>query len=102
MQFNANGFSNLESVARVFSVNDGGIIDELHHFRFSVVDIRIMFMDGAAVPMSLHSMFQCRSCETNIVDFATLASVVRALEMIYYISLLAMLFPRCGAIPHEE
>ena len=61
-----------------------------------------MLVDGAAVAMTLHAALQCCGCETNIVRFAALTSVVRTYKMVDYISLLPVCQLGCGVVSHEE
>ena len=80
---------------------DCGILEEFGDLRFAVMRIGEMFVDCAAIAVALHAALQGGGSETNIVYIATLASVVRASEMIHYIGLILVGFPGRGAVSHE-
>ena len=102
MQFDAYCFGDSESAGCRFPVYDGRIIHQLNHLRFTIMNLGVVLMDGACVAMTLHSMFECRGSEANIVDVAALASVVGTFKVIHYIGLFLVGFLWRRTISHKE
>ena len=102
MELDTDCFGYFQSTVGLFSVDDAGVMDELCDLWFAVMHVGVVLVYGTTVAVPLHAPLQGGGGETNIVYVAALASVVRAFRMIYYIGLLVVRFPWCGAVPHEK